>query len=188
MFGRAGRNGCPARGHLLKKKKKSSRSKIQDKTLSNFVNDKICRRKTLLSGMGEEYNEFIPPLRCCDVCTPSAISSNDRLNVLELGKQTRRPKRSAIRKVNEQLLKTLKERLYAERKAYIDENPCLSMLGVDFVCPDSTIDELCLQAEYLETASDISLYGIRTDIKDRFFNVISDVLYQYVPCKRRRCA
>ena len=87
----------------------------------------------------------------------------------------------------QQLLKTLKERLYAERKAYIDENPCLSMLGVDFVCPDSTIDELCLQAEYLETASDISLYGIRTDIKDSFFNVISDVLYQYVPCKRR-CA
>ena len=63
------------------------------------------------------------------------------------------------------------------------------MLGVDFVCPDSTIDELCLQTEYLETASDISLYyGIRTYIKDRFFNVISDILYQYVSCKRRRCA
>ena len=114
---------------IVTKKVAKAKSRIK---LSNFVNDKICRRKTLLSGMGEEY-EFIPPLRCCDVCTPSAISSNDRLNVLELGKQTRRPKRSAIRKVNEQLLKTLKEHLYAERKAYIDENPCLSMLGVDFV-------------------------------------------------------
>ena len=137
--------------------------------------------------MGEEY-DCVPSLRCCDICTPSAIASNDRLNVLELGKQTRRPKRSAIRVVNEQLLKTLKECLYAERKAYIDENPHLSMLGIDFVCPDSTIDELCSQAEYLETASDISLYGIRSDIKDRFFNVVSDALCQYVPCKRRRCA
>ena len=138
--------------------------------------------------MGEEYNACMPSVRCCDVCTPSVISSNDWLNVLELGKPVRHPKRAAIRVVNEQLLKTLKERLYAERKAYIDKNPCLSMLGADFVCPDSTIDELCSQAEYLETASDISLYGIRTDIKDRLFSIISDVLYQFVPCKRQRCA
>ena len=74
-----------------------------------------------------------------------------------------------LRVVNEQLLKTLKECLYAERKAYIDENPHLSMLGIDFVCPDSMIDQLCSQAEYLETASDISLYCIHSDIKDRFF-------------------
>ena len=65
----------------------------------------------------------------CDV-----FLSNDHLNVLELGKQPRHPKQSAIRIVNKQLLKTLKERLYAERKACIEENPHLSMLGADFVC------------------------------------------------------
>ena len=50
------------------------------------------------------------------------------------------------------------------------------MVGIDFVHPDITLGELCSQAAYVETASDISPLGIRTELKTPFNNVISSVL------------
>ena len=94
----------------------------------------------------------------------------------------------AVRVVNKQLLKILKERLYVERDAFIEADRCLKMLGTDLVCPDVTVDEFCSQAEYIDAPADNTLYGIRTDLKDRLYNVISDVLSQFVPCNHRRCA
>lgn len=81
--------------------------------------------------------------RCCDVCTPDAITSNDRLNILELGKVVRRKKRVAARIVSDELLDNLKAELCLERTRYLQENPCFNMVGVNFVCPDVTLDELC---------------------------------------------
>ena len=39
--------------------------------------------------------------RCCDVCTPDAITSNDRLNVLELDDVVRRKKTVGARIVSD---------------------------------------------------------------------------------------
>ena len=88
--------------------------------------------------------------RCCDVCTPDAITSNDRLNVLELGKVVRRKKRVAARIVSDELLDKLKVELRLERAKFVQENPCYGIVGIDFVCPDITLDELCSQAAYVE--------------------------------------
>ena len=125
--------------------------------------------------------------RCCDVCTPDAITSNDHLNILELGKVVRRKKRVAARIVSDELLDNLKAELCLERTRYLQENPCFNMVGVNFVCPDVTLDELCSQAAYIETVSDISLFGIRPELRVRFFNIISSVLCKLVPRKRQRC-
>ena len=165
-------------------KKNSSKKKIEDETLSNFVYSKEnCRRKTLILGMGGT-GVLEPSERCCDMCTPSAVSADDRLNVLQVGKSVRRKRRVAVRVVNEELLKNLKCRLCVERDTFMQESPCLYMVGPDFVCPDVTIDELCAQAEYIETPDDITLFGIRPEMKDRLFKVITDVLSQLVHRKR----
>ena len=112
--------------------------------------------------------------------------SYDRLNVLEIGKAIRMKKRVVVRVISEELSRNLKQQLIAERDKYLEENPCFYSIGANFVCPDVTIDELCSQAEYIKTCSDISLFGVRSDLKDRFFNVISSVLPQMVCHKRRR--
>ena len=46
--------------------------------------------------------------RCCDVCIPDTITSNERLNVLELDDVVRRKKRVATRIVSDELLDKLK--------------------------------------------------------------------------------
>ena len=67
------------------------------------------------------------------------------LNVSEIGKAVRNKKRVAVR-VSEELSKTLKEQLIAERDKYLKENPCFTSIGANFVSPEVTIDELCSQA------------------------------------------
>ena len=54
------------------------------------------------------------------------------------------------------------------------------------MCPDVTINELCSQAEYIEMSSDMMLFGIRSDLRDRFLCVISSVLSDVVSSKRCR--
>ena len=60
--------------------------------MKSFVDSKRCRRKTLVCGMGGECDNPTLSVRCCEFCSPSAISSVDQLNVLELGKAVRSKK------------------------------------------------------------------------------------------------
>ena len=85
----------------------------------------------------------------------------------DTGRHANKKRRIAVRVITDNLLESLK-RLCLERSTYIQENPCLCMVGPSFVCPDVTIDELCKQAEYISSVDDISLFGVRADLKDRF--------------------
>ena len=76
-----------------------------------------------------------------------------------IGKAICRKKRVAVRVVDG-LSKTPKEQLVAERDRYLGENPCFCSVGVSFVCPDITIDDLCSQAEYIQTSFDILVYSV----------------------------
>lgn len=90
--------------------------------------------------------------------------------------------------MSDELLVNLKNELRMERDRYMQENPCFLMTGFSFVCPDVTINELCSQAMYIQTSSDISLFGIKPELRDRFFNITSSVLSKPASNKRRRCA
>ena len=68
----------------------------------------------------------------------------------------------------------------------VEENPCFKMVGPEFVCPDVTIDELCSQATYIDSVHDITIFGVKPELKEHFFNVISSVLSKRIPCKRQR--
>lgn len=60
--------------------------------------------------------------RCCDTCTPHAVTKEDRLNVLERGKAVRRKKQVAVRVTSEDLSEALKQQLMAERDKYLRES------------------------------------------------------------------
>ena len=62
--------------------------------------------------MEVDASDNVPSQRCCDVCTPAAIISSDRLNVLEVGKVVRRKKRVATRVVDSELLERLNTELF----------------------------------------------------------------------------
>ena len=137
MFGHASCNGCPSRGHLFYSNRQKKKNCIGDAALLQFaIGSENCRRQTLIRGM--EGTDYARPMeRCCDVCTPQAIMSHDRLNVLEIGKALRKKKRVAVRVVNEELSQTLREQLMAERDKYLEENLSFCSIGANFVCSDA---------------------------------------------------
>ena len=69
-----------------------------------------------------------------------------------------------------------------ERELILDEHPGLLEKTSFFV-----IALLCKEAEYIQTISDLSFYGIsRLDIQARLFNIIIYLVADAPPQKRRR--
>lgn len=126
--------------------------------------------------MAENVSEY----GCCDACSP--VSFDGWLNVLELGAVNRRKRRRAIRTVT----KDLKAKLVAVREEVLSEKPAFRMVGIGLLCPDSTIDELCKQAKYIDSVEDVSLFGIRSELKEKFFKAISDTCSYVFRSRRQR--
>ena len=83
-----------------------------------------------------------------------------------------KPCKKIVRKVTKDKQESLRVRLLAERDAYDNH---FSMIGSSFLCPDSTVAEVSAQAKYVYAIDDIRLFGIRPELKKRFFNTILDV-------------
>ena len=132
----------------------------------------------MLRGIGGDVLSTSGAQMCCDVCTP---------DILQPGPLSRAPPRKQVRHISDVLREDLKSRLSRERELILDEYPGLKMFGKGFIFPDSTISLLCKEAEYIETISDLSFYGIsRLDIQARVFNIIIDLVADAPPPKRRR--
>lgn len=106
---------------------------------------------------------------CCDVCSPT-MSFDSRLGVLQRGTTNKRKRRRGVRKASDRL----KQKLVAVREEVYNERPSFSIVGIRFLCPDSTIDKICKEAKFIESIEDLSSLRIRPELKERFFNVISD--------------
>ena len=63
----------------------------------------------------------------------------------------------------------LEHRLKAIRETALREHPAFRMLGVNFVCPDSTIKQLCEEAKYAKDFKDFTVL-VRMELRDKFFN------------------
>ena len=59
------------------------------------------------------------------------------------------------------------------REEVYEEMPSFRMVGISFFYPESTIDKLCREAKFIKT-EDVLQFGIRSVLKDTFFNVITD--------------
>ena len=169
LCGRAGRSvECQARAHLLLT---TDADKITDPALKSFCTDKEnCLRSSMIRSLGCTAQ---PSSLCCVVCNPSAFSDGERLSVLKVGRALPRKKRRiAKRRVDKALQETVMSRLKEERAKYIQEHPTLAILGVQLVCPDSVIISICSSVKFISSASDMDIFCLRQELKQRFFHVI----------------
>ena len=84
----------------------------------------------------------------------------------------------------------LKDKLIEEREKILTEMPGYSFLGVDSICPDVTIDELCKQSRYISSVNDMQLFGIKPEFKNRFFDILKAVVEPENPStlsRSKRC-
>ena len=140
----------------------------------------------LLKGVGEnvrsgEVNSEQP---CCDICTNGKI--DPQLDILQPGSANSR-RRKAVWTFDDTSREELKRRLVQARDSVIAENPTLRMVGSALVCPDVTIDELCVQAKFISKEDDLNiLFGIRTIFRKKFFNIIMDITSTLPPSPKKR--
>ena len=146
----------------------SSKTDFKDKDLELFTkkNGGDCRRKILISSIGGSIEETTTPSGCCDICS---VPVSGRLNIFSAGRQSKRKRRRAVRTVDKD---RLEEKLMMAREEFRLKHPAFQMLGIDFVCPTSTIKKLCEEAKYIVSADDFPV-EVRIELKDTFFSVIA---------------
>ena len=66
------------------------------------------------------------------------------------------------------------------------EKPAYQMIGVNFICSDALICEICEGAKFISTLEDMDIYCLRPELKERFFNIIMDVVSELPRPKRSR--
>lgn len=91
---------------------------------------------------------FYVRVMCGSVCCLGKVPY-PKLDVLKprVRKYQKRP--IAIRELSESLMKQLDIALKQEREAVMVEKPCYQMLGVQYICCDTVIEELCSRAHYV---------------------------------------
>ena len=147
----------PSRGHLFYSARVTFSSEMEV-----FVKGQSCRRQSLLASIGGVVDGLDDRVGCCDVCSPQPASS--RLNILD-SIAPKRKKRRVKRAVDVNLEKKLKD----IRGSVFKEHPEYRMLGIEFLCPNSTIKKVCEEAEYARAPGDFSVY-LRLELKDKFFS------------------
>jgi hypothetical protein len=121
-------------------------------------------------GVGGEYSGGLK--FCCDICSSSGSPIDLTMDFSKSGTTITKPRRKIVRKVTKDKQESLRMRLLAERDTYDNR---FSMIGSSFLCPDSTVVEVCAQAKFVDTVDDIRLFGVRPELKKRFYNTILDV-------------
>lgn len=107
---------------------------------------------------------------CCMVCNPTTFLDGGRLDIVQPGRPAARKRRRVARKGVD--TSAIESQLKAERNKFLEENPALAIVGEQMVCPDGVISEICSSAKYISVVKDMDLFCLRTELKERFFNVI----------------
>ena len=176
MFGRAGRNGCLARAHLLYTTRQARL--LRDPSLKCFASEgsnENCRRKEMLMSL-DSSESVVSSAACCDICSGSSVPSSrlDLLVPMSL-KRPRKPK--PVRHITDDMADTLKLALFREREKLMNEFPGYKMMGSSFFLSDNTIRELCNIATTVRSVDDLnSIVSLRPELKNRFFHVLWDTV------------
>ena len=118
---------------------------------------------------------------CCDVCSPD-LWFDEQFDVFQSSTVSKRKRRRAVRKVGDDL----KQKLIAVREEVYKERPSFSIVGIQFLCSDSTINNLCKEAKYIESIEDTVLLRVRSELREKFFNIIVDTSSCIHTSRRRR--
>ena len=119
-------------------------------------------------------NSTTPIVAWCATHQPSLMGG--RLDVLQVGKVSRKKRRVAVHNMTVATMEALTTQLEAERADYISENPSLLIIGPQLVCPDSTISAISSNAKFISIPSDMNCFCLRQEIRQRFFNVVITIL------------
>lgn len=126
---------------------------------------------------------------CCDAClskSRSDVACFCEIPFVEGCTKETKSRRSAVKQVDEALKKTLRENLLHERSRIMEENPLFKMFGVGVVCSNFVVNELCKDAKFYQTESDINLFGIRPEYRKRLGNIVMNTLCDAPLAKRSR--
>ena len=121
---------------------------------------------------------------CCDTCSCKSVPY-PVLDILSPGAGThQRLTRKAQRHISEQLAEQLRVQLVEERKKIMEEITVHQMLGPSIVCSDGVIKELFEILKFLCSSQDVKVFGLRPELRDRFFNVVINTVVDAPPVKR----
>ena len=186
MFGRAGRNGCSARGHLFFTNKQSRQ--VTDSSLHCFASEasrENCRRQNMLKYLGSA-EPVSTGATCCDICSGGVVPVA-RLNLLVPTPLKRATKSRTVRFIDNSMEEALRHALIRERENFLLESPGFRMLGGSFAVPDATIRELCLKAPVITSQDELGeILSLRPEYHHRFFSVMWDVIASAPPPQRKR--
>ena len=175
MFGRAGRGGVEAVAQLIYTTKEAN-TELNTQLVDFASNKENCRRRTLLHNMGSCESVIGDHVLCCDVCS-SGIVPYCRLRFLMKRPHVGRVrKRRCGQKLTPQQYNELLSRLTKERDIICCSSAGFSYLGPDVLCPHSVINQLCKIAQSVHTIDDIKIPGLRPQLYDKFFEIISNIL------------
>ena len=161
-----------------------------DSEIKDFYNNKEnCLRRTMLQSIGDlspMETTIVGCCRHCDASTKSFESHNPKLIIYNAYQGSKR-RRIAAWNVTDSLERNLKDRLLQERRRYVQDHPAFLFLGEEAVCPDCVIEDICTESRFIKTKEDMSsIYGIHSELSDKFLNVILDVLSNSSASNKRR--
>lgn len=90
-----------------------------------------------------------------------------------------------MREIEEDLKKELRAKMIEERDRLLIENPMYRMIGVNFLCPDSVLEQLCERASYISSTDHVDIFCLRPQFRDRFYKVVVDCVSCAPPPARR---
>ena len=156
------------KSHALLLYTKHEQDKCTDQELKDLISlQENCRRKQLLRGLGSSERNRQGNCRSFDSCSSKVPAEVDFLKPTPAKRRKRDTTRTDLSK---ELKEDLKERLKAERAVIVQEEPGCRMLGVELVCPASSINDICDKATQIHTLQDLSsIYGLRPQFYPRFF-------------------
>lgn len=105
---------------------------------------------------------------------------------MQPGEQPNKKRRQVVHTLSKSKMKILQDKLIEEREKILTERPGFGFLGLDSICPDVTIDELCKQSRYISSVNDMQLFGIKPEFKNRFFNIVKSVVEPENPSQLSR--
>ena len=154
-----------------------------------YTNKENCLRRTILRSIGDSSPIETTIVGCCRHCDASmkSFESHAPKLVIYHAYQVSKKRRVAAWNVTESLEKNLKDRLLQERYRYIQDHPAFLFLGEEAVCPNCVIEDICTESRFIKTKEDMSsIYGIHSELSDKFLNVILDVLSSSPASSKRR--
>ena len=147
------------------------------------LNKENCLRKMLVKGVGGE--DVGTSEQCCSSCSGGSIPY-PRVDICVPGKSSRAKRPQTVRVMSQQLQESLKERLIQARNSVLLANPGYRMLGQNFVCPDSVIDNICSNSKSICSVSGMNMYFLRPELRQQFFTIVMSCVCDAPSAKKRR--